>query len=187
MAIPQPEEATQMKRLLTPTTVIAAALAIGACGGGGGGGGSAASSGRGGTVGLRDLPGVGRVLVDPAGKPIYTSDQEANGKLVCTDACTAFWKPVPAAGRRPSGAPGAGRLGAITRPDGMKQITADGKPLYTFSEDSPGKATGDGFSDDFAGRHFTWHVVRSGSQSSGGGRGGSAPPDTGGSGDDYGY
>jgi predicted lipoprotein with Yx(FWY)xxD motif len=180
MVIREPKEAAEMKRLLTPTAAIAAALAIGACGGGGGGGGSASSGGRE-TVALRDLSGVGRVLVDPAGRPIYTSDQEANGKIVCSDACTAFWKPVPAAGRMPRGAPGAGQLGVITRPDGTKQITADRKPLYTFSEDSPGKSTGDGFSDDFAGRHFTWHVVRSGSESRSGGGGAS------GSRDDYGY
>ena len=54
----------------------------------------------------------------------------------------------------------------ITRPDGTKQVTDDGKPLYTFTEDSKGKVTGNDFSDDFNGQQFTWHAVMS-EQSSG--------------------
>ena len=74
----------------------------------------------------------------------------------------------------------------ITRPDGSKQITDNRKPLYTFSEDSPGKATGDGFTDDFGGHHFTWNVVRAGGttrRAAGSGSGAS----TGGSSGGYGY
>jgi hypothetical protein len=47
----------------------------------------------------------------------------------------------------------------VRRPDGAKQVTANGKLLYTFSQDTPGKVTGNGFSDDFGGRHFTWNAV----------------------------
>ncbi len=50
-------------------------------------------------------------------------------------------------------------LGVITRPDGTKQVTAEGKPLYTFAEDSAGEVTGDGVSDEFGEQYFTWHVV----------------------------
>jgi predicted lipoprotein with Yx(FWY)xxD motif len=158
-----------MKRLMGPATAIAAGLAISACGGGGGS--PAAPAGDTQTVAVRDLSGVGRVLVDRAGKPLYTPDQEASGRIVCTGGCTAFWKPVTTAGGMPTGAAGAGKLGVIKRPDGTMQVTMGGRPLYTFSEDSPGKATGNGFSDDFGGHHFTWHVVLSDGKTSGGAAG----------------
>lgn len=63
-------------------------------------------------------------------------------------------------------------------------------PLYTFSEDSPGNATGDGFSDEFGGHHFTWNVVRaagSTASATGSGSSGSTPGSTSGSGGKYGY
>jgi predicted lipoprotein with Yx(FWY)xxD motif len=139
-------------------------------------------------VSVQKVSGVGSVLVDPSGKPIYTSDVEASGKIACDSACTAFWKPVTAAGGKPTGATGTGKLGVIKRPDGTRQLTANGRPLYTFSEDSPGKSTGDGFTDDFSGHHFTWHVVRSGGKTSGGSGGASnnTAPSSSGGGSGYG-
>ena len=52
---------------------------------------------------------------------------------------------------------------------GRRQISAGSKPLYTFVQDEPGKITGDGFKDDFAGKAFTWHVVLAGGGQSDGG------------------
>jgi len=147
-----------MRWLTAPTIAIAAALAISACGGSD----SNVTPSGSDTVAARQVSGVGRVLVDQAGKPIYSSDQEETGRIVCDGACTAFWTPVKARGQMPTGDTAAGKLGVVKRPDGTRQVTADGRPLYTFSEDSPGKSTGDGFTDDFDGRHFTWHVVRAG-------------------------
>jgi len=160
-----------MKRLLAPVAVLGAAVALAACGGGSGGGGSSAASPATGTdtVSVRQLSGVGSVLVDQSGKALYTPDQEASGRIVCTSGCTAFWKPVTSGSAMPMAGAGAGKLGVLKRPDGTMQVTANGRPLYTFTEDSPGKATGDGFTDAFAGHHFTWHVVHSGGTTSGGG------------------
>jgi predicted lipoprotein with Yx(FWY)xxD motif len=168
-----------MRRLMASGLAIAAALAIAACGSGGGGSTSSAAGTDSGsrTVFVRQLSGVGSVLVDQSGKALYSSDQEAGGKIICNSACTAFWKPLEPGAGAPTAAPGAGKLGVIKRPDGTMQITVGRKPLYTFSEDSPGKVTGNGFSDDFAGHHFTWHVVGSGAKTTGKG-GGSAPGNT---------
>jgi predicted lipoprotein with Yx(FWY)xxD motif len=181
-----------MKRLLVPGIAAAAALAIGACGGAGGGGsksGSASAGSSADTISVKQLSGVGRVLVDPSGKPIYTSNVEASGQIVCSGGCTAFWTPVTAAADKPSASAGAGKLGVIKRPDGKMQLTTNGRPLYTFNEDSPGKATGNGFTDDFSGHHFTWHVVRPGGTTTSGGEttGGGAPYDSSGSGGSPGY
>jgi predicted lipoprotein with Yx(FWY)xxD motif len=165
-----------MMRITTPATAIAAAMTIAACGGGGkGGGGSAAAPTDGKVVATSDISGVGRVLVDRSGKPIYTSDQEASGKIVCaTSGCTSFWMPVVAGKQMPTDESRTGKLGVVKRPDGSMQLTANGRPLYTFSEDSPGKSTGDGFQDDFNGHHFTWHVVRAGGKPNAAGGGGAA-------------
>jgi hypothetical protein len=41
------------------------------------------------------------------------------------------------------------------------QVTVDHRPVYTFAEDSPGKATGNGATDLFGGHRFRWHAVGS--------------------------
>src|SRR5918996_545378 len=82
-------------------------------------------------------------------------------------------------GRNPSQAPPSrnptptassvpGMLGVSERPDGTRQVTFDGKRLYSFTEDDPGEVTGDGFSDAFGGQTFTWHVVSVGGASDSG-------------------
>jgi len=175
------------KKLLIPGAAIAVAVAVAVagCGGGGGGGGSAtaaAPSTGGNTVSVADVGGAGKVLVDSNGQALYASDQEtAAGKVMCTGACTSFWKPLTVSGGAPTGGSDVGKLGLAKRPDGTKQVTDNGKLLYTFTQEGPGQVTGDGFMDAFNGQHFTWHVVTagnsggpsSGSGSSGSGSGGS--------------
>lgn len=152
-----------MKRLITLGTAIIAAAALAACGSSSGGATTSAHTDSGSTtVSVRQLPSVGSVLVERSGKALYSSDVEANGKIACEAACTSFWRPLTPGAGKPTASTGAGKLGVITRPDGSRQVTDDGRPLYTFSEDSPGKATGNGFTDDFAGHHFTWKIVRAG-------------------------
>jgi predicted lipoprotein with Yx(FWY)xxD motif len=170
-----------MRKLLTPSLAAVAVLGLAACGSSSSNDGSAstpapapARAGGGATIAVEDVAGVGKVLVDRKGMAVYTPDEEASGKIVCTGSCTGDWIPVTAAGSsKPSAEGDAGKLGVITRPGGAKQVTANGRPLYTFVEDSPGKATGNGFEDDFAGKHFTWRAVAAGgrpaSASDGGG------------------
>jgi predicted lipoprotein with Yx(FWY)xxD motif len=194
-----------MKRLLIPAAVVAAGGVLAACGSGSSSANSPSTStpaGNAMTVSVKQVDGVGRVLVDGSGKVLYSSDQEADGKVRCDGACTSFWTPL---------APGAGstgptsqvaNLGVIQRPDGKMQVTENGKPLYSFNLDSPGSTKGDNFSDDFGGQHFTWHAVHAagpasgapatttnGGGSGGGGSGGGNPSTTSpsGAGGGYGY
>lgn len=174
-----------MKRLLTSGAALAATLVLAACGGGGGGGSSNSATTADSTtpVAVKQVDGIGRVLVDASGQALYSSDAEADGKVRCTGACTSFWKPLTLESGAPSAVAGAGKLDVVKRPDGTDQVTADGKPLYTFSEDAPGKVEGDGFADDFNGRHFTWNAVLAGGKAAGTSGGASkASP-----GNDYGY
>jgi predicted lipoprotein with Yx(FWY)xxD motif len=138
-----------MKTILI-ALALAALAALGACGDdddGGGGGGPTA------TVELS-----GDMLVDSQGAALYVSDQEADGKVRCVDACAEIWLPLTAS-KPTAGSDVPGRLGVVKRPDGARQVTYDGKPVYRFAEDDAGEVTGDGLSDSFAGQEFTWRAL----------------------------
>jgi len=110
------------------------------------------------TIQARKFPGAGTVLVTATGQPLYAAEQEANGMVHCNGACNAFWKPLTTTGTPTATVPGT--VATITRPDGSMQVTYNGKLLYTFTVDQPGKVAGDDFHDAFGGQKFTWHVVR---------------------------
>jgi predicted lipoprotein with Yx(FWY)xxD motif len=147
-----------MKRLLMAAVAVAASIVLAACGGSSSD--SATPSGSTQTVGVKAIDGIGNVLVDSSGKALYASDVEADGKVHWTSS--SFWKPLTVDSGAPTAAAGVGKLGVITRPDGARQVTTNGRLLYTFTEDSPGKAEGNGFSDDLSGEHFTWNAVLAG-------------------------
>lgn len=102
------------------------------------------------------------VLVDLKGRTLYSLSAERNGRFICTDkTCLSFWHPlVVGAHDTPVG---ASRLGTVKRPDGRRQVTFRGGPLYTFSGDRRrGDAKGEGFKDV-----GTWHAAAlGGSQAS---------------------
>ena len=147
-----------MKGLLITGVAVAASVTLAACGGSSGssgGGGTAATPSK--AVSVQHIGSSGNVLVDAKGRALYTPDQEMNGKLLCTGACTSIW--MPATVSKGAASSLTGKLGVVDRPDGTKQAAYGGDPLYTFAQDSPGHVTGDGVKDAFGGRHFTWHVV----------------------------
>jgi len=166
-----------MKRSLIPRTAVAiligaVALALAACGGSSSQSSSsaAAAPAAGGlTVLSKQVSGTGNVLVDASGLPLYTNDQETGNAMLCGTACVSFWRPLTVTGA-PSGGSLGSKLGVVTRGDGAKQVTWNGKLLYTFAMDKPGQVNGDGAADAFDGQQFTWHVVHAdGSTSAGGG------------------
>ena len=147
-----------MRRLLIfgviGAAAIAAGIAIAATDGSGGG-----AQSVGGTVSVKQISGAGKVLVDSKGRALYRSDQERNGMVRCDGACLSFWQPLIVSGT-PKGSSLPGKLAVVKRPDGRRQVTYNGKLLYSFKLDKPGKVTGDGFKDAFGDRKFTWHVAR---------------------------
>lgn len=170
-----------MKRLLIFAAGAAAVATLAACGGGSGGtsaAGSGTASGSTATVSARQIADAGTVLVNPSGQALYASDQESGGKVLCTGACLSFWKPLTIGTGTPTSSSLPGKLGVVTRPDGNRQVSYDGKLLYSFAEEQPGQVTGNGFADAFGGQQFTWHVVHTNGtvDSSGGGGGTSSSP-----------
>jgi predicted lipoprotein with Yx(FWY)xxD motif len=151
------QEVHVVKRLLVLGVIVLAAVAGVAVAVAATTGGSAAKAG-GATVSVKRIAGKGRVLVDAKGRALYRSDEERRGMVLCTGACLSFWQPLTVVGT-PKGSSLPGRLGVIRRPDGRRQVTYDGRLLYSFKLDKPGKVTGDGFKDAFGGQKFTWRVV----------------------------
>jgi len=165
------------RAVLPGLAVAAAAGLLAACGSAGApaaGGGNAHPPGSSQhlVVSDRKLPGVGTVLVSRSGKTLYSPQQEAHGKILCTGSCLSFWFPVSAGAgalHAPSGVTGA--LGTIHRPDGRTQLTYNGKPLYTFRLDlAPGQAHGNNFTDHFGGTSFTWHAITTSGSPAGAGQ-----------------
>ena len=147
-----------MKQMLIIGAAFAASIALAACGGSSSDSASPPSSGK--TVAVKSIDGLGNVLVDSSGKALYASDVEADGKVHWTSS--SFWKPLTVDSGKPTAAVGVGKLGVIKRPDGSRQVTVNGRLVYTFTQDSPGHAGGNGFTDDLNGQHFTWHAVLAG-------------------------
>ena len=159
-----------------PAVAIALAVALAACGGSSSSSSdttSASTSGGGGgsgtTVSVQSIGGA-NVLINPAGFALYTNDQDSQMTVACTGPCTKIWVPLTVpSGTTPSSDNSSvqGKLGTVKDPDGQTQVTFGGKPLYTFVQDSPGEATGDGFTDSFNGTTFTWTEATTGGSSSG--------------------
>ena len=160
-------------RTIGAAALAALAFAVGACGGGDEQP-AGASDGRPATVSVDEVDGVGSVLVDAAGAALYVADQESDGAVRCTGACMEAWIPLEAPAGEPTAGDGVdGELATVERPDGTMQVTHDGKPLYRFSGDEqPGKATGNGLSDEYGGESFTWHAVTTKGAAPGGSGGG---------------
>jgi len=96
------------------------------------------------------------LLVNAKGMTLYTLSAEQGGKFICTKgstipggnvSCLSVWKPLTVAnGTKPTGPVS---LGTVARPDGEgMQVTYQGRPLYTFANDSAaGDASGNGLKD----------------------------------------
>jgi len=155
--------------------LVAAALTVTACGTGsaggayGGGYGTSAGGTTGGSQAMPTSPSsglatalktettrVGQVLASSGGLTLYyySEDKPGSGKSVCTGACATAWPPLAAPVKAPAGVHLPGKLGVITRPNGVKQVTLNGYPLYRYADDkAPGQAAGNGIEG-------YWHVIK---------------------------
>jgi predicted lipoprotein with Yx(FWY)xxD motif len=142
---------------------IAASVALAACGddddsdSAATAAGSTTATGAAEKISVQSVGGL-EALVDAEGNVLYTNDQDTAKRIACTAECAAIWLPVTSESGQPTSDDSSveTKLGVVTAPDGASQVTYNGKPLYTFTEDSPGEVTGDGFTDAFAGVTFTW-------------------------------
>ncbi|WP_411733989.1 hypothetical protein [Paeniglutamicibacter sp.] len=98
---------------------------------------------------------LGTIVVDGKGMSLYyfTKDTKDTTTSACTGECLAAWPIAVATGDTPVVEGVTGEVGTIDSPDGSKQLTLNGMPLYYFAKDTkPGDVLGQGVND-------VWYVA----------------------------
>ena len=180
-------------KILLPALAVAALLS--ACGSSSGSTNHAASSGQpaSSSAGSTTVESAsnsslgGTVLVDAKGLTLYSLSGERAGKFICTgNACVQTWHPLTvSSGAKPSGS--VNSLGVVKRPDGTEQVTYKGMPLYTFAQDQPGQANGQGIKDVGVWKAVETSATTGAASSSTGASGASGTPASSGGGSSYTY
>ena len=97
---------------------------------------------------VAENPDLGAYLTDNQGMTLYIFTNDEENESTCYDQCAENWPPFTVEGEIvvPDGV--AGEFDTITRDDGTEQVTHDGRPLYSYVQDSePGDTTGEGVGD----------------------------------------
>jgi predicted lipoprotein with Yx(FWY)xxD motif len=99
--------------------------------------------------------GAGQIVVDAKGMSIYffTKDVKDSGTSACTGACITAWPPVLTESDSPAVEGVTGTVGTIATPEGKRQVTVNGLPVYYYIQDkAAGDITGQGVND-------VWYLV----------------------------
>jgi predicted lipoprotein with Yx(FWY)xxD motif len=90
------------------------------------------------TVGERSTP-LGKLLVNGRGFTLYVFSRDSRGtnRCISTSGCSSVW-PGLTTSSHPRAGSGvkASMLGTITLANGSRQVTYEGRPLYTYAFDS---------------------------------------------------
>ena len=103
---------------------------------------------------------AGPIVVDGKGMSLYffTKDVKDSGKSACVDACLDAWPVFTTTADAPKVDGVTGTVGTIATPDGKKQVTLNGMPLYYYAQDkAPGDVTGQGVNN-------VWYLVSPGGE-----------------------
>ncbi len=97
-------------------------------------------------INLGNMPATVSNLVDGHQMSLYISLKDSQGKSNCTEDCLSVWHPLYATGRIVAGTGiQKDKLGVILLPDGSRQVSYLGSPLYLYSKDEkPGDVNGQG-------------------------------------------
>ena len=82
----------------------------------------------------------GKAVFGPSGKVLYVFGADRGSTSHCYGVCAKAWPPLLTAAA-PLAGPGiqANLLGTTKRTNGTLQVTYNGRPLYYYAEDMPGK------------------------------------------------
>jgi predicted lipoprotein with Yx(FWY)xxD motif len=92
---------------------------------------------------IRQLP-LGKVVVDGKGMTAYFYDRDTanSGVSACTGGCASTWPAITTTSAAPTVVGITGKVGIIAS---SKQITINGRPIYTYLYDTaPGATVGQG-------------------------------------------
>jgi predicted lipoprotein with Yx(FWY)xxD motif len=94
------------------------------------------TSGKAATVGVANVGGLGRILIDSRGRTLYLFQKDVGTMSACSGGCAAAWPPLRVTGKPSAGTSlSAAKLGTTPRSDGKPQVTYNGHPLYLYSAD----------------------------------------------------
>jgi len=81
---------------------------------------------------------LGNIVVDAKGMSLYyfTKDVKDSGTSACTGGCLTAWPPLITTSDTPKVEGVTGTVGTIATPEGAKQVTLNGMPLYYFQKDT---------------------------------------------------
>ncbi|MEQ0557513.1 SCO0930 family lipoprotein [Amycolatopsis sp. NEAU-NG30] len=99
------------------------------------------------------VDGLGPVLADAEGHTLYryAKDGAGTAQVSCTGPCAETWPPLLSDVPPLTAGVDAQLVGLVTRPDGRKQVTVGGRPVYRYAKDTgPGIALGRDVSADWA-------------------------------------
>jgi predicted lipoprotein with Yx(FWY)xxD motif len=97
---------------------------------------------------------LGQVIVEASGYVVYTYAKDPkNGAPTCTGSCNTTWAPVIGMPQVTQGVTIPGNFAVVTTSSGKKQVTFNGKPLYTYKNAGPLVTTGNGIGG-------VWYVVK---------------------------
>jgi len=86
------------------------------------------------------------ILVNGKGLPLYFYKPDTPSRSLVSGALATLWPPLD--GTSPTERGATGTLHVVNTANGS-QVTYNGHFLYTFAEDSPGQATGQGVQNFF--------------------------------------
>jgi predicted lipoprotein with Yx(FWY)xxD motif len=100
---------------------------------------------------------LGTVLaVGPKKLTAYLFEGDKGTASACGGACAGVWPPVMAGSAKAGGGASGSQLGTISRPDGTKQVTYNGHPLYFFARD---KDSGDSYGQGVKSFGAAWYAL----------------------------
>ncbi|MEV7094417.1 SCO0930 family lipoprotein [Amycolatopsis sp. NPDC051045] len=96
------------------------------------------------------VEGLGAVLADAEGHTLYRYAKDTT-EPTCTGACAEAWPPLVSDVPALAAGVDSRLVGLVTRPDGRKQVTVGGRPVYRYAKDTgTGVALGRDVSADWA-------------------------------------
>ncbi|WP_051829571.1 MULTISPECIES: hypothetical protein [Streptomyces] len=156
---------TRRAAVVAASGIAVAALVAGCGSSGGGSSGSAKPSApstssspsapASATLQVATDPKLGTIVTDSAGFTLYRFDQDEDNppESYCNGSCATIWPPEHANGDVTVKGIDSKLVGTVTRSDGTKQITLNGRPVYRYSQDAkPGDTKGQGVAG-------TWFAV----------------------------
>jgi predicted lipoprotein with Yx(FWY)xxD motif len=97
---------------------------------------------------------IGYVLAAADGQVVYTYDKDSKGSApTCTGSCATTWPPLTGKPLASQADKLPGTLGTVSDPNGAKQVTYNGLPLYTFKGAKSFTTPGNGVGGE-------WHVIK---------------------------